>query len=86
MIDCLYYFFKKHEIPVSAIPCLQYKRDLEKERKKKEETLRESGLAPIAKVQTLEESKREKSLDFVAVREYCGNLFEFKTVTIQKFK
>ncbi|ESO05107.1 hypothetical protein HELRODRAFT_99418 [Helobdella robusta] len=38
------------------------------------------------KVQTFEEHKRTNSLDPLAFREYCQKLFEFRTITIRRFK
>ncbi|OTF74099.1 hypothetical protein BLA29_009925, partial [Euroglyphus maynei] len=90
---------RKHHIPLSAIPCLQYRNELEKERKAREEMeskcLNENDNGdsagdqpqpqPIAKVETLEDNKKERSLDSTKVREYCRRLFEFKTVTVKKF-
>ena len=46
----------------------------------------DSSIAGIAKVETLAENKKEKSVDFGQLREYCKNLFEFKMVTIRKFR
>ena len=84
---------RKHEIPCSAVPCLQYRRELEKEKEEAEKTQSEVPgtdandiMAGIAKVETLENNKKEKSLDYQTLREYCQNLFEFKTVTIRKFR
>ncbi|KAH7637610.1 microprocessor complex subunit dgcr8 [Dermatophagoides farinae] len=98
---------RKHHIPLSAIPCLQYRNELEKERKIREELeskcLNNNNVdgngngddgsgqqslqppQPIAKVETLEENKKERSLEAAKVREYCRRLFEFKTVTVKKF-
>jgi hypothetical protein len=45
-----------------------------------------SGNALLAKVETVSENKKEKSLDYMSVRNYCQNLFEFQTITIRKFK
>lgn len=84
---------RKHEIPCSAIPCLQYKRELEKEKEEEEKDKNDETkvepdeiIARIAKVETMKSNKKEKSLDYNTLREYCMNLFEFKTVTIRKFK
>ncbi|KAH9413709.1 Microprocessor complex subunit dgcr8, partial [Dermatophagoides pteronyssinus] len=94
---------RKHHIPLSAIPCLQYRNELEKERKAREEMeskclnnnndnggdggeqQTQQTQQPIAKVETLEENKKERSLDSIKVREYCRRLFEFKTITVKKF-
>ena len=40
----------------------------------------------IAKVETVKDNKKERSLNYTKVREYCENLFEFQEITIRKFK
>ena len=40
----------------------------------------------IAKVETVKDNKKERSLNYTKVREYCVNLFEFQEITIRKFK
>ncbi|CAG2160726.1 unnamed protein product [Oppiella nova] len=84
---------RKHEIPISAIPCLQYKKELEKDKEEEErnkelktDTNSSECNALLAKVETVSENKKEKSLDYMSVRNYCQNLFEFQTITIRKFK
>ncbi|UYV81330.1 DGCR8 [Cordylochernes scorpioides] len=60
---------RKHEIPVSAVPCLNYRRELDK-LKKKDETGKEKEnepsqnlpKIPSAKIESLQESKKENSL------------------------
>ena len=76
---------------------MQYKRELEKEKEELEKVTDEGAaaeitdsngdvMAGIAKVETLKNNKKEKSLDYLSLRGYCENLFEFKNVTIRKFK
>ncbi|XP_015793402.1 microprocessor complex subunit DGCR8-like [Tetranychus urticae] len=80
---------RKHEVPVSAIPCLAYKREVEKEKAREvEETPSESNsqLPILAKVESVQEAKKEKSLDFLAIRDYCSKVFTFQEITIRKFK
>ena len=40
----------------------------------------------LARVETVRDNKKERSLDYMSVRNYCQNLFEFQTITIRKFK
>lgn len=109
---------RKHEIPISAIPCFQYRRELIKEKESMEnkvdfdttaitadEPLLDLDLEiqeqstnavqsnstkvqklPPAKVESVQESQKEHSLEPMAVREYCGKLFEFQTLTVRRFK
>ncbi|XP_015793480.1 microprocessor complex subunit DGCR8 [Tetranychus urticae] len=80
---------RKHEVPISAIPCLAYKREVEKEKSNEvEETHNESNsqLPILGKVESVAEAKKEKSLDFLAIRDYCSNVFEFEEITVRKFK
>ncbi|KAK6192581.1 hypothetical protein SNE40_004026 [Patella caerulea] len=47
-----------------------------------------SKILPDSKVriETLSERKQDTSLDSLEVREYCGKLFEFKSITVKKWK
>lgn len=71
---------RKHELPLSAIPCLQYRRDLQKEALTGDTKTDSVGL------ETVQDHKREKWLDADDVREYCEKLFEFVEIKIRKFK
>lgn len=72
---------RKHELPMSAIPCLQYRCEIEKENSKAGEAKSDNvGL------ETVQDHKREKWLDAADVREYCEKLFEFVEIKIRKFK
>lgn len=72
---------RKHEIPISAIPCLQYRREIQKERQQGDQQQGDSvGL------ETVQDHKREKWLNSNDVREYCEKLFDFVEIKIRKFK
>lgn len=86
---------RKHHIPISSVPCLQYRRQLEKEKQEIEAAASapitdsnsdQPPLPVVAKVETLKDNRKEKSLDYAELREYCMRLFQFKKVTIRKFK
>jgi len=72
---------RKHELPISAIPCLQYRRELEKESQQgDDQQVNSVGL------ETVQEHKKEKWLSADDVKEYCEKLFEFVEIKIRKFK
>ncbi|XP_054280842.1 microprocessor complex subunit DGCR8-like [Macrosteles quadrilineatus] len=105
---------RNHKIPLSAIPCLQYRRALEEEKKIKEEkeahlkveeenkqkeekgdkenNIEQTQNKPqeiqlfTAKIETSEENEAKQSLEALDLREYCKNLFIFKTTTTMPFK
>ncbi|KAK8763880.1 hypothetical protein V5799_033518 [Amblyomma americanum] len=91
---------RKHEVPISAVPCLHYKREKEKEEKcavtngvsegsgdgVPDKLADLAARIPTAKVESVKESQKERSLDAVAFREYCEAVFEFQTVQLRKFK
>lgn len=82
---------RKHDIPISAIPCLQYRRQVEQEKQQlSNPPASNSGNGQLAninvKVQSVEESKKQNSLDYLAVRNYCQKVFEFQEIKIRKFK
>lgn len=90
---------RKHEVPISAIPCLHYRKEKEKEANSvatngTTNTSTDSSenrpipppCVPAAKVESAKESQKERSLDYLAVREYCQNLFDFHTVQVKRFK
>lgn len=71
---------RKHELPISAIPCLQYKRELLKECQEPKQETDSVGL------QTVQDHKKEKCLSAEEVKQYCEKLFEFVDLKIRKFK
>ncbi|GAB6030100.1 hypothetical protein CHUAL_005779 [Chamberlinius hualienensis] len=96
---------RKHQVPITAIPCLHYRRELNKEsemeKQKNAEIENAVGLEnslqdgtvskasqalPSAKIETVQENFKEKSIDHLELREYCTSLFEFKTITVRRFK
>ncbi|XP_031841827.1 microprocessor complex subunit partner of drosha isoform X2 [Nomia melanderi] len=82
---------RKHEVPVSAIPCLQYKRALqeeEEERKKEKERDPNTEVCslPSAKIETIQENRAAHSLDSEQLRNYCQSLFRFKAIKVMRFQ
>ncbi|CAD1476530.1 unnamed protein product [Heterotrigona itama] len=82
---------RKHEVPVSAIPCLQYKRALheeEEERKKQQERDPNAEVCslPSAKIETIQENRAAHSLDSEQLRNYCQSLFRFKAIKVMRFQ
>ncbi|XP_032686008.1 microprocessor complex subunit DGCR8 [Odontomachus brunneus] len=82
---------RKHEVPVSGIPCLQYKRALieeEEERKKEMERApnAETYSLPSAKIETIQENRAAHSLDSEQLRKYCQSLFRFKSIKVMRFQ
>ena len=84
---------RKHEVPVSAVPCLQYKRALqeeqeekEKEKNKNQAPVVESCNLPSAKIETVQENRAAHSLDSEQLRNYCQELFRFKSIKVMRFQ
>lgn len=82
---------RKHEVPVSAIPCLQYKRALkeeeeEKQRDKERMQAAQACSLPNAKIETIQENRANQSLDGENLRNYCQSLFRFKSIKVMRFK
>lgn len=93
----LKFYLKKHAVPISAVPCLHYRKAKEKEAQKMEEQRNPSpsdeggntGLAPeipCARIESVQENQAAHSLNGIQLREYCANLFVFKTVRLMRFK
>lgn len=91
---------RKHEIPVSAVPCLSYRRSLAKEelRNKQQQEAAEANantdpttaaLMPIATqavIETARENLINESLTPDQLNEYCRPLFRFKRIRVMRFK
>ncbi|XP_039300316.1 microprocessor complex subunit DGCR8 [Nilaparvata lugens] len=92
---------RNHSIPLEAIPCMQYRRALEKEKQKKEEMAETSntdvsnllaagkGPSPLlrcARIETVEENRAYQSLKHKEVRDYCSKLFRFKSINSVRYK
>lgn len=74
---------RKHELPISAIPCLQYRRELEKEQRQADEVKQPGDSVGL---ETVKDHKREKWMSAPEVKEYCDKLFDFVEIKIRKFK
>lgn len=82
---------RKHEVPVSAVPCLQYKRALQEEeeerkREKERQPTAEACTLPSAKIETIQENRAAHSLDSQHLRTYCQTLFRFKAIKVMRFQ
>ncbi|XP_078038676.1 microprocessor complex subunit partner of drosha [Augochlora pura] len=82
---------RKHEVPVSAIPCLQYKRALqeeeeERQKEKERDPHTEACSLPSAKIETIQENRAAHSLDSEQLRIYCQSLFRFKAIKVMRFQ
>ncbi|XP_054710415.1 microprocessor complex subunit DGCR8-like [Uloborus diversus] len=83
---------RKHEIPLSAIPCLQYLKELEKEKEEsaaiesQEANNGEKKIFPSAKLESVKDNKQSGSLDCETLREYCERRFQFQTIKVKRFK
>ncbi|XP_014242803.1 microprocessor complex subunit DGCR8 [Cimex lectularius] len=78
---------RKHAVPLSAIPCLQYRKALEEEKASMQENAKETDLNGLrtAKIETAEENKASQSLGPFAIQQYCKSLFRFKTSSRLRF-
>ncbi|XP_066248684.1 microprocessor complex subunit DGCR8 [Euwallacea similis] len=81
---------RKHLVPVSAIPCLSYRRALEHERLQNSQPIEErSDLTadmPNAKIETVQENIETQNLTSEDLRKYCDNLFQFQSINVLRFK
>uniref|UniRef100_K1Q4T3 Microprocessor complex subunit DGCR8 n=1 Tax=Magallana gigas TaxID=29159 RepID=K1Q4T3_MAGGI len=67
---------RKHNIPVSAIPCLYYRREKDREAKEKAE---KEAAGANSTGHNGDNTKPEE------LRKYCESLFEFRKITVNKF-
>ncbi|KAL3289749.1 hypothetical protein HHI36_023146 [Cryptolaemus montrouzieri] len=74
---------RKHEVPLSAVPCLSYKRALNKE---VNQVQSEAKDLPNATIETVKENIASQNLSPEQLREYCQSLFKFKTIQVMRFK
>ena len=83
---------------MGAIPCLNYRKALDEEQKaetemEQQQQQEEEGgeqeakrpMFPRAKISTLAETKKRKSISVEEFRDYCKTLFELKEVKLKKF-
>lgn len=73
---------RRHDLPISAIPCLQYRKEIEKEKRNNEEEQPANNVG----LETVLDHKRKNWLNTNDVRDYCQRLFEFNVIKIRKFK
>lgn len=85
---------RKHVVPVSAIPCLQYRRALDSEKEEqqsfkeqeKETTTTTDNKLPSARIETIQENRATHSLNSEQIRDYCKALFRFKAIKVMRFQ
>ncbi|KAL4224134.1 Microprocessor complex subunit dgcr8 [Mactra antiquata] len=91
---------RKHDIPLSSIPCLQYRREIQKEENinndivdekltenNTENTeLNDNDLLPKATLKSAEETDKLVSIGPNEFNTYCRGLFKFKVVKVKRFK
>ncbi|RZF37298.1 hypothetical protein LSTR_LSTR005630 [Laodelphax striatellus] len=80
---------RNHSIPLEAIPCMQYRRALEKEEQMAAEASNSVGPSPLlrcARIETVEENRANQSLKHKEVRDYCSKLFRFKSINSVRYK
>nr|CAI5843497.1 unnamed protein product [Callosobruchus analis] len=84
---------RKHQIPLSAIPCLSYKKALEQEKEKQEDATStvvgangNEQAIPNARIETVQDNLQMQNLTPEDVREYCKTLFKFQALKVLRFK
>lgn len=82
---------RKHQIPVNAVPCLSYKKALDKEKEidQNNTVLFNENCdqeLPNARIETVQENLQTQNLSPEQVREYCRKLFQFQSMTVLRFK
>ncbi|XP_018572010.1 microprocessor complex subunit DGCR8 [Anoplophora glabripennis] len=80
---------RKHQIPVNAIPCLSYKRALDKEVDQNDTAMVNENCdqeLPNARIETVQENLQTQNISPEQVREYCRKLFQFQSMTVLRFK
>ncbi|KAK5648513.1 hypothetical protein RI129_003405 [Pyrocoelia pectoralis] len=74
---------RKHQVPLSAVPCLSYRRALEEEL---EQSKSATGNIMNARIETAQENIESHNLSPVQLQKYCEKLFHFRTIKIMRFK
>ncbi|KAK6619870.1 hypothetical protein RUM44_006270 [Polyplax serrata] len=82
---------RKHAIPLSAVPCLEYRRAMDEEKKRNSETDKSVLIVngteiPNARVETAQENEMSRQLTSEQLTDYCKSLFEFETIRVFRFK
>lgn len=70
-------------MPLSAIPCLSYKRAVDAEIQKQNQPATD---LPNARIETIKENIETQNLSPVQLKEYCEQLFQFKMIKVMRFK
>lgn len=73
----------EHNLPLSSIPCLRYRKRLEKYTFEQNECVRYIGklAVPIAKLESVEENQKSQALSYEEVRQYCDGIIPLKIPT-----
>lgn len=91
---------RKHQVPITAIPCLHYKTATEKEKaatlRKEQEINSDMSIIncngnfnhniPNAKIETVQENLQRENLTPEQLKEYCEKVFEFQCMKVLRFK
>lgn len=89
---------RRHEVPVSTIPCLHYRQELEKEKEEAaaKETMEgenmetqttEDGITmPKMTLKSAEDAIKNKHVSYEDLNKYCRGLFKFNMVEVKRFK
>ncbi|CAG9760802.1 unnamed protein product [Ceutorhynchus assimilis] len=84
---------RKHDIPINAVPCLNYIKSIELEEKLKNQNIEEveqknelTKNMPDAKIETVQENIEMQNISPEQLREYCKKLFKFQSVNVLRFK
>ncbi|XP_022901035.2 microprocessor complex subunit DGCR8 [Onthophagus taurus] len=75
---------RKHQVPLNAIPCLNYKRALDEEAEQQKK--KSQNDLPNAKIETILENIKTQNLSPEQLRQYCEKLFQFKAINVMRFK
>lgn len=71
-------------MPLSALPCLNYRKALEEEFEKNKTTLTKD--LPNARIETAKENIQAHNLSPYQVQQYCEKLFQFRNIKVMRFK
>ncbi|KAF5290062.1 hypothetical protein FQA39_LY14843 [Lamprigera yunnana] len=74
---------RKHQVPLSAVPCLSYRRALKEESEKKHSS---TGEILNARIETAQENVQSQNLSPLQLQQYCEKLFHFRNIKVMRFK
>ncbi|KAF5281868.1 hypothetical protein FQR65_LT14512 [Abscondita terminalis] len=75
---------RKHQVPLSAVPCLSYRRALQEE--SEQTASNKSGEILNARIETAQENVKSQNLSPTQLQEYCEKLFHFRNIKVMLFK